>query len=100
MGVLSLILVHARDDRAALLLLLAGVTMIFGIRKLGYLEYLAVDGLARWVKDISDELGIKRDRRQFLACQMAISESNNMDEFWSRVVSAGQLLELGYLELR
>ncbi len=100
MGVLSLLLVHARDDRAALLLLLVGVTMIFGIRKLGYLKYLAVDKIMSWVEDISDELGIKRDRRKFLACEMAISESKNMEEFWSRVVSAGQLLKLDYLELR
>ena len=74
--------------------------MIFGIRKLGYLKYLAVDKIASWVEDISDELGIKRDRRKFLACEMAISESKNMEEFWSRVVSAGQLLKLDYLELR
>jgi hypothetical protein len=100
MGVLSLLLVHARDDRAALLLLLVGVTMIFGIRKLGYLKYLAVDKIMSWVEDISDELGIKRNRRKFLACEMAISESKNMEEFWSRVVSAGQLLKLDYLELR
>ena len=74
--------------------------MIFGIRKLGYLKYLAVDKIMSWVEDISDELGIKRDRRKFLACEMAISESKNMEEFWSRVVSAGQLLKLDYLELR
>lgn len=100
MGLLSLLLVHAHDDQAALLLLLVGVTMIFGIRKLGYLKYLAVDKIVSWVEGISDELGIKRDRRKFLAYQMAISESKNMDEFWSRVVSAGQLLKLDYLELR
>lgn len=100
MGLLSLLLVHAHDDQAALLLLLVGVTIIFGIRKLGYLKYLAVDKIVSWVEDISDELGIKRDRRKFLACEMAISESKNMDEFWSRVVSAGQLLKLDYLELR
>jgi len=100
MGVLSLLLVHAHDDQAALLLSLVAVTMIFGIRKLGYLKYLAVDKIVSWVEDISDELGIKRDRRKFLACEMAISESKNMEEFWSRVVSAGQLLKLDYLKLR
>ena len=34
MGSLALFLVHARDDRAALLLLLIGVALIFGMRKL------------------------------------------------------------------
>jgi len=36
MGVLALVIVNARDERAALLLLLVGATIIFGIRKLGW----------------------------------------------------------------
>ena len=100
LGLVSIIFIHARDERAALLLLLVGVTMIFGIRKLGYLSYLSVGRMIRWVGDVSDELGINQDRRRFLGCQIEISQSTDMDEFWLKVVSAVQLMELDYLELK
>jgi len=98
---LSLILMHARDERAALLLLLlVGVTAVFGIRKLGYLKYLASDKLIRWVGDVSDDLGIKQGRRKFLSHQMAIFDSSDMEELWSRMLSAAKLMKLDYLELK
>ncbi|MCP4667348.1 MAG: undecaprenyl/decaprenyl-phosphate alpha-N-acetylglucosaminyl 1-phosphate transferase [Deltaproteobacteria bacterium] len=100
LGLLSLTLVHAHDDRAALLLLVVGVLAVFGIRKLGYLDYLAVDKLIGWVRDVSDEAGIRRSRRTFLSHQMNISHAGNVDDLWLRLVSAGELLALDFLNLK
>ena len=100
MGVVSLFMVHARDNRSALLLLLVGAVIIFGIRKLGYLEYLAVDKLLGWMNDITDDMGIKRDRRTFLACQIDIANSKDISEFWKKVVHTANLLKLDYIEVR
>ena len=100
MGAVALLMVHARDERSALLLLLVGATIIFGIRKLGYLEYLAMDKLLGWVNDISDDMGFKRDRRTFLACQIEISHSQDLDEFWQKVVEAARFLNLDYMEFK
>lgn len=100
MGAVSLLMVHARDDRAALLLLLVGATIILGIRKLGYLEYLAMDKLLGWVNDITDDMGFKRDRRTFLACQIEIAQTQSIEEFWRKVIEAGQFLHLDYMELQ
>ncbi|RJR31561.1 MAG: undecaprenyl/decaprenyl-phosphate alpha-N-acetylglucosaminyl 1-phosphate transferase [Desulfobacteraceae bacterium] len=99
-GVVSLLMVHASDERSALLLLLVGATIIFGIRKLGYLEYLAMDKLLGWMNDITDEMGFKRDRRTFLARQIDISQSRSIDEFWQKIVEAAQFLNLDYVELK
>jgi UDP-GlcNAc:undecaprenyl-phosphate GlcNAc-1-phosphate transferase len=99
MGVISLLMVHSRDDRSALLLLLVGAMIVFGIRKLGYLEYLAMDKLLGWVNDITDDFGFKRDRRTFLARQIEIARSETLDEFWRKLVDAAEYLNLDYMEL-
>ena len=99
MGVLSLVLVHARDDMAALVLLLVGAAVIFGMRKLGYLEHLAGDNLIGWFRDIADELGLQQNRRAFLGWQVAISQSSNLEEMWDQTVSAARFLGLDYVEL-
>lgn len=99
MGTLSLLLVHARDDLAALILLIVGAAVILGIRKLGYLEHLAAGKLIGWFRDVTDDLGLKRDRRVFLACQVAISQSSSLEEMWDKTVSAARFLGLDYVEL-
>jgi UDP-GlcNAc:undecaprenyl-phosphate GlcNAc-1-phosphate transferase len=49
---------------------------------MGYLEYLAVDKISGWFRDISDEVGLSRDRRTFLNLQMN-RQAADMDELWS-----------------
>jgi len=99
MGMLSLLLVHARDDLAALILLVVGAGVILGIRKLGYLEHLAAGKLIGWFRDVGDDLGFQRDRRAFLAWQVAISQSSSVEEVWDRTASAARFLEMDYVEL-
>ncbi|RJR31838.1 MAG: undecaprenyl/decaprenyl-phosphate alpha-N-acetylglucosaminyl 1-phosphate transferase [Desulfobacteraceae bacterium] len=100
MGTVALLMVQASDQRSALLLFLVGAIVIFGIRKLGYLEYLAMDKIMGWVNDITDEMGFNRDRRTFLAQQIDISQSQSLDEFWKRLIEAAQLIGLDYIELK
>ncbi len=100
LGLLALFLVQMQDAQAALLLLLLGVAIFLGIRKLGYLEYLALDKVVGWLRDITDELGIPRDRRTFLGWQMAIEGAETLDELWERVNEAAGFLGVDYLEMR
>jgi UDP-GlcNAc:undecaprenyl-phosphate GlcNAc-1-phosphate transferase len=100
LGGLSLGLVHARDDRAALILLLVGAAVIFAIRKLGYLEYLAMDKLLGWFRDVSDELGFPRERRTFLGWQMAIAQCSSLSEIWDQASAAAAFLGMDYVELK
>ncbi len=94
LGIVSLLLVNVRDDRAALILLLIGIAAFVGIRKLGYLEYLAMDKVYGWFRDVTDEAGFTHERRSFLNFQVEISQSSDMKELWSNVCKA--LDKLGF----
>ncbi len=94
LGMASVFLVNARDDRAALILLLLGAVVFIGIRKLGYLEYVAMDKIYGWFKDVTDEVGITHERRSFLNFQVEISQSWDVKELWSNICRA--LDKLGF----
>ena len=94
MGGISLVMIHARNERAALLLLIVGAVTILGIRKLGYLNYLSGERIIRWAGDISDEMGLSRERRYFLGLQADTSNSNNIDELWQHIIRG--VLMLGF----
>jgi len=93
MGIIGIFLIHARNEQAALFLVIVGMFMIIGLRKLGYLSYFSRDRIIRWVGDISDEMGLSHDRRSFLGLQVEASKSKNLDELWFYITRAAQILE-------
>lgn len=100
LGVVSLSFVYMRDFRAALVLLLVGAAAVIGIRKLGYLEYLAADKFLGWFQDLSDELGLRQDRRTFLARQVEIYQSSSLEEMWERILAASHQLGMDFAEIK
>ncbi|NIM96529.1 MAG: hypothetical protein GTO24_00170 [candidate division Zixibacteria bacterium] len=99
-GLLALMIENLRDNRVGLVLGAISVLSIVGMRRLGYLDYFNAGRLFAWISDITDEAGITRDRRAFLGNQVAISGSENIYQFWGRVVHAAQMIRLNavYLE--
>ncbi len=93
MGVISLVLIHAQNERAALLLLTVGAITILGIRKLGYLNQLDGEQIIRWAGDISDDMGLSRERRYFLGLQADTGNSKNIDELWQHIVRSALMLD-------
>lgn len=98
-GVLALLVVNARDERVGLLFAVLAMVFIFGIKKLGYLEYLARDKILGYFHDVTDVMGIKRERRTFLSHQMAIDEAAHPEEMWQRIIDALQLLKFDRAEI-
>lgn len=98
-GLVAMAMVHAKDDRAALILLLLGSGIIVGIRKLGYLEYVASDKIYGWFKDMTDEAGFSHERRSFLNLQMQIGRSRDKDELWGNICLALEMLRFDMGEL-
>ncbi len=88
MGIISMILVNARDDGAAMILVLAGIVMFINIRKIGYFEYFGADKVYNWLRDITDEVGITHERRNFLNLQLQIYQSEDMKTLWANVCKA------------
>jgi len=92
MGMIALVLIHAQNERAALILLMVGAITILGIRKLGYFNYLNGDRIKQWAGDISDEMGLSRERRYFLGLQADTSNSKNIDELWHHIIRSALML--------
>lgn len=99
-GVLALIMVNARDEKVGLLFFILAVVVILGFRKIGYLEYLAVDKMFGYFHDVTDVMGVSKERRTFLARQIAINDARNIDEMWQRIVDALELLAFDRAEMR
>jgi len=96
---LSLLLVHLRDEQVGLFLILLAAASVIFLRKLGYFEYVTSDKIFGWLKDLTDESGLKRDRRTFLSLQMQIASSENIYQLWGRVIQAAKKIHLNAVTL-
>jgi UDP-GlcNAc:undecaprenyl-phosphate/decaprenyl-phosphate GlcNAc-1-phosphate transferase len=99
LGILALLLVQASDRLAGMVLVALGVTMMVGIRKLGYIDYLTTDKLLGWARDLSDVMGVNGGWRTFLGIQVAVAESASREELWERLQAAAQHLRMDSVEL-
>ena len=73
--------------------------MIFLVRKLGYLEYFALDKVYGWFNDVTDITGISQRRRSFLSLQIDANNTQNMDELWDSVIEALNILKFNQAQL-
>lgn len=92
LGAVALLLVHTRDIKAGFILSILGLAVILGFRKLGYLEYVTIDKMLGYFHDVTDVVGITRERRTFLNVQMEIGQSQSMDDLWEGITEACGLL--------
>lgn len=96
---LSLLVVNLRDEQVGLFLVMLAAASLIVIRRLGYFEYVTSEKIFGWLKDLTDEAGIKRDRRTFLSMQMQIAASENIYQLWGRIVQAANKLKLSAVSL-
>lgn len=99
MGLISLALVNAKDQSAALILLIPGLLAIIGIQKLGYLEYLAMDKVVGWFRDMTDTAGLTSERRSFLHHQLQIFYSLDINNLWENMCIALEKLHFDMAEI-
>ncbi len=97
---LAFIPVVASDHAIGLLLFGLAAFIILFIRKLGYLNFLHKNAFLSWLSDVIDATGINRDRRVFFAYQLAILESDNMENLWERILASSRHLELDYVKMQ
>lgn len=90
LSVISMCLVYAKDEQAAFILLIPAVVLFFTFRKLGYINYFAVDKVYGWFRDLTDATGVSYERRTFLDSQLQIEKSQTLDEMWELT---GDILE-------
>ena len=99
MGAAALSLVHAKDERAAGILILVAAGVITGIRRLGYMTFIHFERFVGWLNAVGDEIGLRRSRRTFLDSQISISQSGSVEELWQRVWRTAGSLDVDYCAL-
>jgi UDP-GlcNAc:undecaprenyl-phosphate GlcNAc-1-phosphate transferase len=96
LGLVSLVVVNLRDERAGLLLVLLGVASLVFARKLGYFDYLQTGRVIGWLRDVSDESGLSWERRSFFNTQLGVSRASDLDGLWRAVTQALELVSVDY----
>ncbi len=99
LGVVALIFVFVKDQFAAYVLVVPGVLIFLGVKKLGYLEYIAADKILGWLRELTDDAGLSNERRSFLNIQMQIMQSENINALWENVTIAVEKLDFDLAEL-
>lgn len=97
--IFSLVLVNFRNERIGLYLSILAIPSIIFLRKLRYFEYFTSDKIFGWLNDLTDEAGLKRDRRTFLSMQMNIINSESLEQLWSSIIKAGEKINLNSMSL-
>lgn len=99
LGFVSIILVHARDEAAALILLVVGSGVIFAGRSIGLRVFAGSGRVGDWLHEVSDVTGLTHERRSFLNHQLAISNAATIDELWVELCRALAALDMNAAEL-
>jgi UDP-GlcNAc:undecaprenyl-phosphate GlcNAc-1-phosphate transferase len=95
----GILIANIRNEMVGLLLIVLGAVSVVVVRKLGYLEYFATDKIFGWLRDVSDEVGITRDRRTFLSLQIELGSARNMDDLWENICRALEIMHFDRGEL-
>ncbi|WP_300164769.1 MraY family glycosyltransferase [Solidesulfovibrio sp.] len=95
----ALVLVNLRNAPAGLFLLAVGAALVLLVRKAGYFSYFAVDKILGWLRDVSDDTGLAKDRRTFLNHQIEISQANDIAQLWTRMTAALEQLRFDMAEM-
>jgi UDP-GlcNAc:undecaprenyl-phosphate GlcNAc-1-phosphate transferase len=93
---MAVFLVNLRDEKAGLCLVVLGGGAVFLVRKLGYFDYFCTQRIVEWLKDVSDEAGLQRERRCFLNLQIELSRASSLEQLWSHITAALGMLEIDY----
>jgi len=98
LGLSSIVMIHSKDETAALVLLVIGSGVIMLGRYVGIKFFAGSGKISGWLHEVSDVTGITHERRSFLSNQIAISNSNTMEELWETICSALEALEIDMAE--
>lgn len=97
--ILALILVNVRDESIGFFLVVIALVLGFIVRKIGYFEYLTSEKLLGWLHDITDVVGLTKERRSFLNLQIDLSQANTVDDLWERTTRILHFIGMDTAEL-
>lgn len=95
----AIILVNMRNAFTGIALTVLILVFFIVVRKLGYLEYVAIDKIYGWIRDMSDTAGLTQGRRSFLNIQIEIERAQNTEELWESICQALEMMRFDRGEL-
>jgi UDP-GlcNAc:undecaprenyl-phosphate GlcNAc-1-phosphate transferase len=99
LGISAIVLIHSKDETAALVLLVVGSGVIFLGRYVGLRLFVEPGTIGGWLREVSDVTGMTHERRSFLNHQVAVSRSNSEEELWQAICNALEALEIDMAQL-
>ncbi len=99
LGAIAIILVHSKDEIAALVLLILGAGSIFLVNFMNIRERAGGFGISRWIYEVSDASGITHERRSFFHHQLLVSQTRSVEDLWTAICNALRALEIDQAEL-
>ncbi|HBI14640.1 MAG TPA: undecaprenyl/decaprenyl-phosphate alpha-N-acetylglucosaminyl 1-phosphate transferase [Desulfobulbaceae bacterium] len=99
LGLVSIVMVHAKDEAAALILLVVGSGVIFTGRFIGLRVFFGSGRVGHWLHEVSDVTGMTHERRSFFNHQLAISSAATLDDLWAALCRAVADLDMDLADL-
>jgi len=99
LGIGSIILVHSKDETAALILVVVGSGVILAGRFVGIRLFHGPGRIRGWLHEVSDATGLTYERRSFVNHQVAITKSRTIDAMWQETCRALEALDIHFAEL-
>jgi UDP-GlcNAc:undecaprenyl-phosphate GlcNAc-1-phosphate transferase len=96
---LAILFVNLHNGAGGFVLVILLFGMLFMVRKMGYMEYLAFDKFYGWFQDVTDVAGFSQERRSFLSLQIEVNKSQDIDELWVYVCRLLEMLKFDKAEL-
>lgn len=100
LGTAAFTLTLIKDEKSALLLFVPFIALFIAFRKLGYLNYIAVDKVYGWFRDINEASRLSHGSRTFLDYQINIRTAESVDELWKRLKPVFEFLEVDSVHLQ
>lgn len=95
----SIVLINIKIQNVGLFLAILGVMVFIFMKMVGYFNYIDKEKCRSWLGDFSFVTGMSKDRRRFLNLQVAVTESNDLEQLWENICRALLELDMDFAEI-
>jgi UDP-GlcNAc:undecaprenyl-phosphate GlcNAc-1-phosphate transferase len=95
----ALVVVNLHNERVAVVILFLILASLIFARKLKYFDNIDSRQVYTWMKDMTEEAGISRERRSFMSRLFDVSRAKTLDQLWKSMEAVFQILEVDHCML-
>jgi len=99
--VFALIMIFFRNNvTTGIVVTLIVIIALISVKKLGYLEYLILDKILGWIRDVTDATRHSSYSGSYLTLLGELKNTNNLKLFWEKACKAFEMIQVEAAELR